>query len=429
MHNTFHARLPIRLFTVLTAVFLAVALWAAPRNVILMIGDGMGPDIVTATGAYLYGADYSAFGGQKQLALQGLARHYYATTFSASGKGYNMTWNEGNAEYPKASPTDSAAAGTALATGIKTYDGAIAVDEQRRPLVAITELARQAGMKTGVITSVPFYDATPAVFAAHNGGRGNATAISHEMLMVTQPDVLMGGGNPDSAPANQAFASINKEDWEAIKAGKTDYQLVQDRAEFQALIAKPATGKILGLFRNSYALTVRNADGKHADPALPTLVEMTQASLNTLANPQGFFLMVEGGAIDKNAHPNNLDATIGETIDFDNAVAATIQWIAANGGWENNLLIITADHDTGYLNSVKPTEAGKLPTVTWGTGGGWGNHTNRLVDVYCMGAGSERFNICAVTGKDFEHGIVPIVDNTNVFDTMRAALPVPAPVK
>ena len=72
--------------------------------------------------------------------------------------------------------------------------------------------------------------------------------------MVTQPDVLMGGGNPDSAAPAQAYGAISKEDWEAIKAGQTPYQLVQTRADFQGLIDHPAGGKVLGLFRNSYAL-------------------------------------------------------------------------------------------------------------------------------------------------------------------------------
>jgi alkaline phosphatase len=306
-----------------------------------MIGDGMGPDIVKAAGAYLYGAEYHAFGGTKMLNLETLGHHYNVTTFSATGKGYDFTWADGNRDYPKTGYTDSAAAATALATGIKTYNGAISVDTQKRPLVTITELARKAGWKTGVITSTTFYDATPAGFSSHNTGRGNATAIAHEILTETRPDVLMGGGNPDYAAPEKAFVNITKEDWTAITGGNTPYTLVQNRTDFQALITKPATGKVLGLYRNAGSLTARYADGKKADPALPTLAEMTQASLSTLANPNGFFLMVEGAAIDKNAHPNNLDATLGEMIAFDEAVAATLTWIAAHGGWDENLLLIT----------------------------------------------------------------------------------------
>ncbi len=405
-----------------------LAAGAAPVNVILMIGDGMGPDLVTAAGAYRYGDAYHAFGGEQRLAMETLTGRYYATTFSTGGAGYDFTWEGGSREYPKKKATDSAAAGTALATGVKTYDGAIAVDGHSRPLVQITTLAREAGMKTGIVTSVPFYDATPAAFGAHNPSRGNVAAIAREMLMVTQPDVLMGAGNPDSTPAAPAYNVISKEDWEALKQGRTPYRLVQDRADFQNLIAHPAEGKVLGLFRNASALVARKADGKSADPALPTLAEMTLASLSVLANPQGFFLMVEGGAIDKQAHSDNLDATLGEVLAFDEAVAAALEWIAAHGGWNENLLIITADHDTGYLNSVKPTAAGQLPEAVWGTGGGWGGHTNRLVPVYCQGKGSEAFGRSVLRAIDFERGLVSVVDNTAVFSVMREALPLLTPV-
>ncbi|MHB9022632.1 MAG: alkaline phosphatase [Armatimonadota bacterium] len=412
-----------RLVLLLLLTLLASALWAAPRNIILLIGDGMGPDIVTAAGAFQYGAQYHRFGGNKRLALEMLAGRYYATTYSTSGAGYDFTWQDGNAEYAKKGSTDSAAAGTALATGVKTYNGAISVDVHKNPLVSISELARKVGYKVGVTTSVFFYDATPACFAAHNAGRGNAREITHEILMITQPDVLIGAGNPDCVPAEQAYAAISKEDWDAVKAGKTPYRLIQKREEFQALAEKPATGKVLGLISPTAFSKSRNADGKGADAQYPTLAEMTLASLNTLANPQGFFLMVEGGAIDKFAHGNNLDATIGETLAFDDAVAATVRWIEAHGGWEANLLIVTADHDTGYLRNVKPNAAGALPTAAWGTDGKWGGHTNRLVPVFCQGKGSEAFNQYALRVRDFEHGLINVVDNTAVFQVMRTALP------
>jgi len=280
---TRHAFRALRLLFVIGLTLLAAALWAAPRNVILMVGDGMGSDIVAAAGAYQYGARYHTFGGDQRLVLETLTGRYYTTTHSTNGAGYDFTWEDGSPEYPKKNATDSAAAATALATGVKTYNGAINMDDQRRPLVAITALARQSGLKIGVVASVRFYDATPACFAAHNVNRGNATAITHEMLMVTQPDVLMGAGDPDSAPA---------------------------------------------------------------------------------------------------------------------------------------------DHDTGYLNQVQPTAAGQLPTVAWGTDGGWGGHTNRLVPLYCQGKGSEAFANYAFRVRDFEHGLVSVVDNTAVFQVMKRALPV-----
>ncbi|NLO74046.1 MAG: alkaline phosphatase [candidate division WS1 bacterium] len=402
---------------------LATSLWAAPRNVILMIGDGMGMDTVIAAGAYKYGNAYHRLGGDQRLAMETLSDFYYCTTFSASGPGYDFTWDGGNREYPKQGPTDSAAAGTALATGVKTYNGAIGMDLHKRPLVSVSEYARQAGMKVGILTSVTFYHATPACFAAHNAGRGNAAEIAREMLMVSQPEVLMGAGDPDSAPPDKAYSVINQASWEAIKAGRTPYRLVQERADFQALIANPPEGKILGVFRNVTALPYCKADGQGHDPRLPTLAEMTRGALAALQNPQGFFLMVEGGAIDWAGHANNLDAAIGETLAFDEAVAAVLEWITAHGGWDENLLIITADHETGYLSSVQPTEAGKLPAATWGTDGKWGSHTNRPVPLFCQGAGSERFSNYKLRVTDFERGLVNVVDNTTVFNVMKSTLP------
>jgi alkaline phosphatase len=412
-------RFVITVFVLLLAALAAVA---APKNIILMIGDGMGTDIVAAAGAYRFGAAHRAFGGDKRLTLETLARHYLVTTFSTDGKGYDCAWAGGSREYPKGGATDSAAAGTAMACGVKTYNGAIDMDKVGRKLPNITEVAQQAGLKTGVVTSVLFYDATPACFAAHNAGRGNAKPITHEMLLGVQPDVLMGAGNPNSFKDNP-YAAISEADWAAITGGKTPYALAQTRAEFRAAIEKPAAKKLLGLFTGGVALAPRNADGNSANPDQPTLAEMTQAALTTLGNSAGFVLMVEGGAIDKHAHPNKLDAVIGETLAFDDAVAAVLAWIATHGGWEENLLIITADHDTGYLNSVKPTAAGTLPTGAWGTTGAWGGHTNRLVDLYAQGIGSDRFEGYALRTKDVQHGDVAIVDNTTIFQVMQALVP------
>ncbi len=415
-----------RLAQLLLLLALASSLvFASPRNVILMIGDGMGPDVVTAAGAYKYGTDYFKFGGKEKLTLETLSKHYYMTTFSASGKGYDYTWNNGDTAYVKNGATDSAAAATAMATGVKTNDGYVSVDTDKKPVEIITEYARKMGKKTGVVTSVYFYDATPAGFSAHNGGRGNAKEISQEMFNVTQPDVLMGTGGLGNTPLETAFKNISKENWDGVLAGKTGYTYMESRADFQQLITKPAPGRILGLVHGDSPLKPRNADGKSADPNQPTLKEMTQATLSTLNNPAGFIVMIEGGNIDKIAHGNNLDGTIGEVLAFDEAIAATIDWIAQNGGWEQNLLIITADHDTGYLNDVQPTEANKLPLVKWGNDGkGWGGHTNRIVDLYTMGEGSELFDKYAKKNTDFLLGTVQVVDNTDIFKVMKASIPV-----
>ncbi|MEI7832364.1 MAG: alkaline phosphatase, partial [bacterium] len=156
----------LRLVAVLMLVMLLMSSDAktAPRNVILMIGDGMGPDIVAAAGAYEYGADYHKFGGTKKLTMETLDKHFYMTTFAATGNGYDYTWNNGNRDYPKSGATDSGAAATAMSSGVKTYSGAICVGPDRKDVEIITEYARKMGLKTGIVASANFNDATPAAF-------------------------------------------------------------------------------------------------------------------------------------------------------------------------------------------------------------------------------------------------------------------------
>ncbi|MCV3213628.1 alkaline phosphatase [Plectonema radiosum NIES-515] len=177
----------------------------------------------------------------------------------------------------------------------------------------------------------------------------------------------------------------------------------------------------------------------------PTLQNLTTAALNVLGKDQdGFWLMVEGGDIDWSAHDNNIDNLIGTVNDFDKAVKSTIDWINSNGGWEDNLLIVTADHDH-YLNlnpnfaqllqqngaealtaQNDPTQAGHF----WGSNPdvkyGWGNHSNRPVPVYYQGAGSEVLTNSVGQGyTSYGYdiaGIPGLVDQTNIYQTMYAAV-------
>jgi len=417
----------LRLLLPAICAILLSAAFAAPKNVILMIGDGMGPDSVYAAGAYKFGKDYHLFGGNKMLAMETLQHHLYTTTYSSEGQGYDLTWAGGNKDYVKTHATDSAAAATALATGVKTYDTAIGVDPQKQPLMNIVEIAKQRGMKTGVISSVPFSHATPAGFAAHNESRNNYTALAHDMIFNVRPDVIMGAGNPEGAAAGKEYEYITQADWKALRDGDTPYALIQDREAFQRLATEPRVGKVFGAFRNHNCLKYCNADRAAADPTLPTLAEMSEGTLQALDNPKGFFVMIEGGAIDWCNHADDLNGSIGETLAFDEAINTVTQWIAGHGGWAQNLLIITADHETGYLNSVQPTEKGKLPLVKWGTDEKkWTSHTNRLVDVFYQGAGADLLSFSAKDATDFERGKVKVIDNTDIFKAMNGTLRKPA---
>ena len=177
----------------------------------------------------------------------------------------------------------------------------------------------------------------------------------------------------------------------------------------------------------------------------PTLQDLSTAALNVLGKDKdGFWLMIEGGDIDWSAHDNNIDNLIGTVNDFDKSVKSTIDWINNNGGWEDNLLIVTADHDH-YLNlnpdfaqllaqegaealtaENDPTKAGHF----WGSNPdvkyGWGNHSNRPVPVYYQGAGSEVLTDSVgqgYTSYGFDvPGIPGLVDQTNIYQTMYAAV-------
>lgn len=393
---------------------------AASRNIILMIGDGMGPDVVKAAGAYKFGSEYHAFGGQSYLAMERVKKHLYVTTFSVEGS-YDPGWNGGNKEYPKRRPTDSAAAATALATGVKTFDGAIGVDFQKNPLVNIMEIAQEKGLKTGVVTTVPFCHATPAAFGAHVDSRGRYTAIAGQMLFESKLDVIMGGGHPEAFRKGREYTYLSQDDWVLLKSGSTPYKLAESREDFKALIGEAKHTKVFGLFKGEF-LKYRLSDGSEVSPDQPALAEMVQGALSVLEQKKGFVLLVEGGAIDFANHANNLNQSIGETLGFDEAVATVLEWIGKHGGWQENLLIITADHDTGYMHDVKPGPAGTLPVVSWGTDGKWFSHTNRLVDLYCQGSGSKIVEKLAREISDFERGKVKVLDNTDIFKMMFEAL-------
>ena len=159
---------------------------------------------------------------------------------------------------------------------------------------------------------------------------------------------------------------------------------------------------------------------------VPTLAEMTRGALNVLgADPDGLLLMIEGGAVDWAAHANQCGRMIEEQIDFNRAVEAVVAWVEANSTWEETLLVVTADHETGFLNGpgaddewcpLPSCEAGTAPAVRWHSGG----HTNSLVPFFARGAGAERF-IARATGDDPVRG--RYLDNTDLaavlFDAMQ----------
>lgn len=400
---------------------------AAPKkpiaeNVIVMISDGRGFEHDTAVSYYQYGKDarqvYAHF--PTSLAMSTYMAYYEGD--SCYGLGYDpaMAWSD--FDYVKECYTDSAAAATTMATGVKTYGGAIGVDLDQQPLLSILELAEEFGKATGVVTSVEWSHATPAGFVAHNVNRSNYAEIAQEMVYDSATDVIMGAGHPwyDADGSLRAtpgwFGYVGGEDtWDDLVAGTAGgdadgdaiadpWLLIQERAEFQSLMSGPTPSRVLGTAQVYQTLQSNRSGDPDADPyavplidTVPTLEEMTKAALNILDDdPDGLFLMIEGGAVDWASHGNNSGRMIEEQIDFDNAVQAVLDWVKANSNWGETLLVVTGDHETGYLTGpgsglewmpIVNNGAGVLPGMEWHSG----QHTNSLIPFFAKGDAARVF--------------------------------------
>jgi len=399
----------------------------APKNIIIMIGDGCGYNHVAAANYYQTG-EAGAQVYQKFPITLGMS------TYSASGEVYDPTMAWTIFDYVKRRPTDSAAAATAMSTGVKTYNGAIGVDEKKNRLEHLAEHLEKFGKSTGVVTSVQFCHATPAGFIAHCESRKQYADIAREMILNSPLEVIMGCGHPhyndsgglvDTAKFDYTYVG-GDEVWQALKQGqvesdsdgdgeKESWRLIETRDEFLSLSAGNTPERVIGVPRTRTTLQHERDGNRKAEPfvepqiqTVPNLSEMAMAALNILDNDQdGFFLLIEGGAIDWAGHANNSGRMIEETIDFNRAVDAVVAWINESSSWDQTLLIVTADHETGYLTGpgsgepekmgddpVKPiwnpivnNGKGKMPGMEWHIT----EHTNSLVPFYSRGAGCELF--------------------------------------
>jgi len=270
--------------------------------------------------------------------------------------------------------TDSAASATAMATGALTWNGRVGLDLDEQPVQNLVELAKEYGMATGIVTTTRISHATPACFVAHVKSRGQYQDIAKQMVAL-RPDVMLGGGRADFE-AREDDRNLSEE----LQGAGYDY--VQTAAELAS--SNPAEHPhLLGLFADSH-LTYRS--DRAPDSELPYLKDMAVAALERLdADPEGFFLMVEGGRIDHAGHQNNVVRSIGETLGFEDTVAAVRQWA---DGRDDVTILVSADHETGGLRVLAPSAAGEVPLVSWR----WGSHTNTSVHLFGQGPGSASFD-------------------------------------
>ena len=413
---------------------LAAADDAKVHNVILFIGDGMGDSEITMARNYAEGAG-GFFKGIDALPVTGQYTHY--SLDRASGKPVYVT--------------DSAASGTAWATGIKTYNGAIGVDIHGRPHATLIELARAAGIATGDVTTAEIEDATPAVLVAHvtdrecygpvatskicpenalqNGGAGSIA----EQLLNARPDLALGGGARTFA--EQAMAGRWQGQPQRAQAEARGFQIVTAAAALAAVRAANQQAQLLGLFADG-DLPVRwagprasyhgNIDGPPvtcaANPDFtadrPKLAAMTAKAIELLsANRKGFFLQVEGASIDKQSHAANPCGEIGETVDLDEAVQAALAFARRDG---HTLVIVTADHAHAaqiiYADAKAPglTEAlmtrdGAVMAVSYGNS-----------EASSMGHTGTQVRVAAYGPHGFD--FAGLTDQTDMFYTITDAL-------
>lgn len=311
-----------------------------PKNIILLIGDGMGT-------AQLY-AGYTAKKGIMN--ITGMPVSGFSVTFSAN-------------DYI----TDSGAGGTALATGTKTNNGSIGVDAKGQPLETILEKAEKKGLSTGLVSTSAITHATPASFIAHTSNRSKYADIAFDFLR-TDIDVFIGGGYNNFARRTDSLNLVD-----SLKAH--GYLVARNLKDVDI----PSTQRLAALLSDEHMPSMAKGRGN----MLPDATEMALKMLKR--NKSGFFIMIEGSQIDWGAHDNDLPYMVAEMVDFDNAVGKALQFAAKNG---ETLVIVTADHETGGFGIT----GGNLTTGEVKGSFLSKDHTATMVPVFAYGPGSERFS-------------------------------------
>ena len=302
----------MRYFWILFFLFLEVSSQAAVKNVIFMIGDGMGYN-------------------QIHIAQELLGKKLFLTSLPHTGLVFTPSANN--------RVTDSAAAATALATGHKTNNQALGKSPEGKDLPTLLEKFKHAGKRTGLVTTTSLTDATPAAFAAHVAHRKEHALIAQWMLK-NQPDLLLGGGRKHFLPLLTQFK-------------KQKYEVITSADELSHILPLK-NKKLLGLFHQEHLNYEIDREEIPEMKEEPSLSQMTKSALHYLKDaPQGFFLMVEGGKIDHAAHELDLAAMAYEGLKFDQAIQTAYTFAKKR---KDTLIVITADHETSALGLVEATD-------------------------------------------------------------------------
>jgi alkaline phosphatase len=283
------------------------------KNVIFLIGDGMG---ISYTTAHRYLKDDPA------------TKTMERTTFDKYLVGTQMTYPED----PAQNVTDSAAAATAMSAGVKTYNAAIGVDNDHSEVKTVLEAAKEKGKATGLVATSEITHATPASFGAHDISRKNMNAIADDYYdeMINgkhKVDVMLGGGTSNFVRPDRNLTEEFKKD---------GFSYVTNREQ----MLKDTNGQVLGLFAPGGLPKMIDRD-----EATPSLEDMTSSAIQRLQKDKdGFFLMIEGSQVDWAGHDNDIVSAMSEMEDFERAYKAAIEFAKKDG---HTLVVATADHSTG----------------------------------------------------------------------------------
>jgi len=326
---------------IIALCFISAQLFAqkAPKNIIFLIGDGMGVSQIYA-------------------GLTANRGHLNLERIKVIGFHKNQASNN--------YVTDSAAGATAFATGKQTYNGAIGLDSLRVPATTLLEMAEQKGLATGLVSTCDITDATPSSFIAHQLTRSMHEEIAGDFLK-TDIDVVIGGGRKYFEKRKDGLNLLDT-------LRKKGYQVHSNLS-----LDGVSKGKLVALYAEENPIKVMEGRGD-------ALLYSAKKSLEIVSqNKKGFFVMIEGSQIDWGGHANDTDYIITEMVDFDKSIGFALDFAEKN---KETLVVITADHETGGFalmgGNMKTGEVNGAFTTK--------GHTGQMIPVFAFGPGAEAFS-------------------------------------
>jgi len=317
------------------------------RNVILFIGDGMGLSHIAVTRIHLLGPE-------GRLNIERMPVTGLVNTHSLN----NLV-------------TDSAAGGTALATGFKTHNDMVSFYPDQTKLPTILEGVMREGLHTGLVATSAITHSTPACFAAHTIYRGEQSSVAIQFIE-KKVNVLLGGGKEYFIPKSLA-GSKRTDEIDLIRQAKAKgYSVVETREELQTV-------------RGDYVLGLFQLGHLRSTPPEPTLAELTAKAIEIVnQNKKGFFLMIEGSKIDWGAHAQDIEYVMRELLFFDEAVKIGLEFAQKD---KHTLVVVTSDHETGGLSIVSGSQSSQSMGIRWNTF----QHTGQQVPLFAFGPHALRF--------------------------------------